>query len=235
MSEKRLQNKSHLIGLLFRNTIDWIVEHSDGFLYYAVLLSALLILGTAAYRYRGIEPSDLETAPVIQTSVDENTGMHLSSLPESVFGQEKEVPVWPVSDAHVSCGYQADGLIWSEDLQQWQTHEATDFSASAGEAVFAVLDGIVTEAYSDSLYGNTVIIDHGNGRTISYSSLSTLNLVSVGQKVKKGESIGAAGNCIAEHSAGIHVHIEYFLNGERMDFAQFMKEETRNTDDPLQD
>jgi len=235
MSENRFQSKIHHIRLLFKNAIDWIGGHSDGILYYTILLFALLILGTAAYRYRGIEPTDVEAAPVVQTSVEENTDMYLSSLPASLFGENREIPVWPVSEADIVCGYQTDGLIWSEDLQQWQTHEATDFSANAGEAVFAVLDGVVSEAYSDSLYGNTVIIDHGNGRVISYSSLSTLNLISVGQKVKKGEAISAAGECIAEHSTGIHVHIEYFLNGKRMDFEQFMKEETGNIADPLQD
>jgi len=83
MSENRLQSKFHHIRLLFKNAIDWIGGHSDGILYYTILLFALLILGTAAYRYRGIEPTDAEAASVVQTSVEENTDMYLSSLPAS--------------------------------------------------------------------------------------------------------------------------------------------------------
>lgn len=235
MSENQHCEKPNILRNGLRSTFEWIGDHSDGFLYYAVLLSVLLILGTAAYRYRGIEPLDTEAAPAVETTIEENIQTDLPSMSASAFWQYKEPPLWPVSTAEIINGFQTDSLAWNEDLQQWQTHEATDLAANAGEAVFAVLEGVVTEAYTDPLYGNTVIIDHGDGRVISYSSLNTLNLVSTGQKVKRGEVIGAAGNCIAEHSVGTHVHIEFFLNGERRNLEELMKAEYGNTEDPLQD
>lgn len=236
MSDNKRSARFSIRDSFFRVAISWICHHSEGLLYYAVLLFVLAILGTAAYRYRGIEPSTVVEAPIsVKNSSEANSAMYSSSIPAAINFETKEMPIWPLSSQNIICGFQTDSLVWSEDLQQWQTHEATDFSANAGEAVFSVLDGIVTEAYFDSLYGNTIIINHGNGRVISYSSLNTLKLVSVGQKIKKGEVISAAGTCLAEDSFGTHIHIEYFQSDERMDFEKFMIEETGIGYDPLQD
>ena len=55
--------------------------------------------------------------------------------------------------------YAPDAPVWSETLGQWQTHPALDIAGSPGEAVYACREGVVSEAWSDRLWGNVVVID----------------------------------------------------------------------------
>ena len=78
--------------------------------------------------------------------------------------------------------------------------------------MLAMADGVVRERAYDPLLGNTIVIDHGDGRIAHYASLNTLELVAVGQRVARGDVISAAGTCLAEDALGAHVHIAYYLN-----------------------
>src|SRR3989344_5731316 len=59
-------------------------------------------------------------------------------------------------------------------------------------------------------YGNRVISDHGNGYTTLYAHLSAV-YVKPGQKVSKGEVVGAMGS--TGRSSGTHLHIEIRKDG----------------------
>ncbi|MCA1901770.1 MAG: M23 family metallopeptidase, partial [Candidatus Hydrogenedens sp.] len=65
--------------------------------------------------------------------------------------------------------------------------------------------GVVTFAGRDGDYGNVVIIDHGEGIKTVYAHLSKIS-VDVGQKIEKGQVIGAVGS--SGRSTGPHLHFE---------------------------
>ena len=89
-------------------------------------------------------------------------------------------------------------------------HSGMDFSAKIGTDIYATGDGIVTMAGWKQGYGNCVMIDHGYGYQTLYGHMSKFK-VRVGQKVKRGEVIGAVGN--TGKSTGPHLHYEVIVRG----------------------
>lgn len=90
-------------------------------------------------------------------------------------------------------------------------HAGTDFGAPTGAPIFAADSGTVIVAEWYGGYGNTVIIDHGNGLTTLYGHCSEL-YVTVGQGVQRGQTIAAVGS--TGLSTGPHLHFEVRQQGE---------------------
>lgn len=63
-------------------------------------------------------------------------------------------------------------------------------------------------------YGNYVFIDHGNGKLTIYGHLTNA-IVSTGQHVSKGQTIGYSGS--TGNSTGPHLHFECQYNGAKYD------------------
>ncbi|WP_300527716.1 M23/M56 family metallopeptidase [Maricaulis sp.] len=97
-------------------------------------------------------------------------------------------------------------------------HHGVDVAAPLGTAINAPGAGVVTHAdmgYGGSQrWGNTVVIDHGEGWSTLYAHMHTIN-VEVGEVVQAGSRIGRVGSTGA--STGPHVHVELRYNGERVD------------------
>lgn len=93
-------------------------------------------------------------------------------------------------------------------------HEGIDFSAPTGTDVYASGDGVVVQnTRSNYGYGNIIKIDHGYGYMTVYAHLHK-NLVRRGQKVKRGQIIGAVGS--TGLSTGPHLHYEVRKNDRRV-------------------
>lgn len=91
-------------------------------------------------------------------------------------------------------------------------HGGIDIANGTGTNIYAADGGVVNYAGWMSGYGYLVRIDHQNGYTTYYGHCSKL-LVSVGDKVHKGQHIAEMGN--TGRSTGPHLHFEVRLNGER--------------------
>lgn len=91
-------------------------------------------------------------------------------------------------------------------------HGGVDIANSYGTDVVAADGGIVIYAGWNGSYGNLVQIDHQNGYVTYYAHNSSL-LVSVGDKVYKGQHIAEMGS--TGRSTGNHCHFEVRVNGER--------------------
>src|SRR3989344_1645325 len=91
-------------------------------------------------------------------------------------------------------------------------HPGLDISNTAGGPIRASDSGTVTVAgWPDNFgYGNRVVLDHGNGYTTLYAHMSAI-YVSPGQKISKGEVLGAMGS--TGRSTGTHLHIEIRRDG----------------------
>ena len=84
-------------------------------------------------------------------------------------------------------------------------HYGTDFQVYNGDPIGAFAAGTVIAAQEFSGYGNTVIIDHGNGITSLYAHCSSI-AVSYGEAVTKGQIIGRVGS--TGNVTGPHLHFE---------------------------
>ncbi len=97
-------------------------------------------------------------------------------------------------------------------------HYGIDIGSAAGTAVLAADAGVVTYSGWAGSYGIMVSIDHGNGYVTRYAhNLATL--VSVGQKVQKGQQIARVGS--TGNSTGPHLHFEVLRNGSHLNPLNF--------------
>ncbi len=93
-------------------------------------------------------------------------------------------------------------------------HPGIDFGAPIGESIKSIKPGKVVEAgYTRDGYGNTILVDHGNGLESRYAHLSKIEVV-VGQDVNMNTEIGLVG--ITGHSTGPHLHLEIRQNGKAL-------------------
>ena len=100
-------------------------------------------------------------------------------------------------------------------LGYWKLHDGTDFAAACGTPMRAAESGRVSERYYNAGYGNRLMIDHGriDGSyvTTGYNHASRY-IVSVGQRVERGQVIGYVGN--TGYSTGCHLHLMVWENGK---------------------
>lgn len=96
--------------------------------------------------------------------------------------------------------------------QRWgRLHAGTDFAGPIGVPIYATADGVVTHAGWSSGYGRLVKIQHEFGIETRYAHQSRLD-VKVGQRVSRGQQIGAIGN--SGRSTGPHLHYEVRVGGK---------------------
>ncbi len=90
-------------------------------------------------------------------------------------------------------------------------HNGTDFAGPIGTPIYATADGVVTHAGWASGYGRLIKIRHDFGIETRFAHLNAMD-VTVGQRVSRGERIGAMGN--SGRSTGPHLHYEVRVGGE---------------------
>jgi hypothetical protein len=89
-------------------------------------------------------------------------------------------------------------------------HAGTDFAGPIGTPIYSTADGVVTHAGWSSGYGRLIKIRHDFGIETRYAHLNSMD-VTVGERVSRGERIGAMGN--SGRSTGPHLHYEVRVNG----------------------
>lgn len=119
--------------------------------------------------------------------------------------------IWPIRGPITSpFGYRIHPIFKSRIF-----HSGIDIGGPNGGAIKASNDGRVIFSGWYGGYGKVVILDHGviNGQPITtlYAHMSSI-LVSNGQNVTKGQTIGREGS--TGYSTGPHCHFEVRVNGK---------------------
>ncbi len=122
----------------------------------------------------------------------------------------------PVKQGWISSGY---GRRTDPFTGKKKFHRGVDIAGKAGSEVLAVAAGVVIASRWEKGYGNIVEIRHADGYVTHYAH-NRENLVKVGDRVEKGETIAILGS--TGRSSGPHVHFEVRRNGKLVNPARFL-------------
>ncbi len=164
--------------------------------------------------------SDRRTLELAEARLEQDS-RRIASLIQS--RTEGEVTLPPGNGA---LGYPVQGVVTSTFgwrihpiLGYEKFHSGIDFGADYGTPIYAAQAGTVILAEWYGGYGNTIVIDHGNGITTLYAHIETL-YVQVGETVQRGQLIAGVGS--TGFSTGPHLHFELRAQGEPIDPAPYL-------------
>lgn len=133
-----------------------------------------------------------------------------------------ETMILPVF-GNIASDYSDTELTYSKTIDSWITHSGLDLKAEEGSTVRAALDGTVADKIEDPQWGMTIVLDHGDNVYTRYSNLSTLDLVSKGQEIKKGDVISGVGKtAICEIAEEPHLHFELIRDNQNIDPKNYL-------------
>lgn len=107
-------------------------------------------------------------------------------------------------------------LVYSMTFGDWRVHEGVDFKAAKSDVVRAAGDGVVKDIVNDPLYGNTIIIDHGDFEA-HYCGMVKNVLVEKGQQVMMGDDLGSLSDIPCEIVEEVHLHFGVKKDGKWVD------------------
>ncbi len=193
--------------------------------YYIALILCAVAIGISGYLYYRNTQSPSLDGPAPTVDVLNPNGSSTAQPTEKPTEPAKKP--WktgkPVS-GEVIMDYAMDCLCYNPTTRDWRTHNGMDFAAAAGTAVCAAADGTVYTVYTDETMGTTVVIRHDDGYVTTYASLSEDVVVSVGQEVTLGQTIGYVGtSALIETTLGEHVHFSVSCGGNPVDPEDFFQ------------
>lgn len=163
-------------------------------------------------------PSNL--AYLIDPVIERNEYARIDSLimgegSEKFWTNERWVP--PIANQPFSSNF-GQYRILNDSVQT--RHTGWDQTTPTGTPVSAMQAGEVVFVGQLDIRGNYIMIDHGWGVYSGYAHLSQMN-VEIGQRVERGQIIGASGT--TGRSSGPHLHWEIAIHGEWIDGALFLE------------
>jgi hypothetical protein len=169
--------------------------------------------------------SNREMSSTLETSLEEleskietldNSYLTLGEELQKIGSKRNNIPsIQPVTNHELTLLTAAYGTLMHPFYRTLQSHQGVDYAVPEGTRIFATADGVVKEVKGkNSTSGITVVIDHRNGYTTSYSHLQSVK-VKRGQRVQRGDIIALSGN--SGLSLAPHLHYEVRYNDMRVD------------------
>jgi murein DD-endopeptidase MepM/ murein hydrolase activator NlpD len=124
---------------------------------------------------------------------------------------------WPAPGA-LSSGF---GTRASPQTGEPAFHSGVDIRVPPGTPVKVTADGIVIVSSWVGGNGNIVVVEHGHDFSTAYAH-NTQNLVKVGQRVKRGDTIAISG--ATGMTTGPHLHYEVWKRGIPTDPISLLEE-----------
>lgn len=121
---------------------------------------------------------------------------------------------------YISKEFSVDLPVYSATMYDYRTHAGIDIACEGGTPVKAVTGGVISDVYTDYMYGTTVVVEHADGVSSIYCGLSPELPVEtvVGRTVLTGEVLGGIGNSALCESAEVsHLHFEMTKDGVAVD------------------
>jgi murein DD-endopeptidase MepM/ murein hydrolase activator NlpD len=119
----------------------------------------------------------------------------------------------PIKFGRISSGFSSSRL--HPVLGVRRPHYGTDYAAPTGTPIYAVGDGVVTEARFTSTNGNYVRIRHNSVYDTQYLHMSGFAQgIRAGKRVKQGDVIGYVG--MTGLATGPHVCFRFWKNGQQV-------------------
>ncbi len=125
----------------------------------------------------------------------------------------KENPSMPLEQFTVTSeyGFRKHPITGESDF-----HGGLDLAAAEGTPIQAVLPGVVIQVGTSNSYGNYVKILHKDNLVSTYNHMQGAT-VEQGQIIERGQQVGTVGS--TGISTGPHLHLEFLLNGTRVNPA----------------
>ena len=207
--------------------------------FYAVAASLVLVIigvSAALYNVSKVKSDLLNTQPsatqrsaysFTQNQTDSQANLNQTGIPDereqtsSATSAESNLNkpysgyfLLPV-DGKVIKDYSNENMVYSKTMNDWRTHDGTDFSGTVGDNVIAIQDGRVDAVYTDALWGDVVEITHGSKMSAKYCGVkSTLK---ENDPVEQGQVIGTLVEIPSENKDGVHLHLEITVDGNTAD------------------
>lgn len=163
-----------------------------------------------------IEPDSGE----IVSLQDLGTAADPETLPneEAVFEYEEPVftplydpgkMIWPITGKIV----RNPGWYYNEELAEWRYFPGLNITSEPGMAVRAVLDGNVAGVQWDPVFGDLIVLEHGDFLQTKYGYLDCK--IEPGTQVRQGDEIGL--------TAGRQLHFQVIESGNATDPLIYLK------------
>lgn len=149
------------------------------------------------------------------TDADENADKDVDNLEdlENTETQEETALVFnfPISSSETVLPFSVESAIYDPTLDQYRTNSSISLSSKEGDQVTASEKGIVKEITKDEEKGNSLVVEHKDGWSTTYSQLASEMLVAVGDTVEKGQALALVAQP-TKYTVALGEHLEFSIS-----------------------